>query len=403
MTATRISRVATLAVVGLLWALAASVLWRTKVPADLHLPRLDPQAVFGARAVRAGVRYERFLDYSWALGTIAKLVTLVVMVRRGPRLARSLGLGPVKAGLITGVVVITVLWTVSLPFDIAAGWWDRRHGISKEDWGTILLSSWQGLLSGTVIAVVALAIVLLLAKRFARGWWIGAAAVLLALAVLQQFALPYANRIGTHPIRSPQLAAAVQRLEAREHAGHPAMRIQPVHDKTTAANAYAIGIGPSSSVFLWDTLLGGRFTPREVRFVAGHELAHIARLHLWKGIAWGALIGIPLLAAIAFVTGRRGGLRKPGNVPLALLALTVLLLAVTPFTNAVSRRYEAEADWVGLRGTQDPQAAKGLFKGFVRVDLADPSPPGWVHLFLDNHPTLLTRVEQADAFARLAR
>jgi len=403
MTATRISRVATLAVVGLLWALAASVLWRTKVPADLHLPRLDPQAVFGARAVRAGVRYERFLDYSWALGTIAKLVTLVVMVRRGPRLARSLGLGPVNAGLITGVVVITVLWTVSLPFDIAAGWWDRRHGISKEDWGTILLSSWQGLLSGTVIAVVALAIVLLLAKRFARGWWIGAAAVLLALAVLQQFALPYANRIGTHPIRSPQLAAAVQRLEAREHAGHPAMRIQPVHDKTTAANAYAIGIGPSSSVFLWDTLLGGRFTPREVRFVAGHELAHIARLHLWKGIAWGALIGIPLLAAIAFVTGRRGGLRKPGNVPLALLALTVLLLAVTPFTNAVSRRYEAEADWVGLRGTQDPQAAKGLFKGFVRVDLADPSPPGWVHLFLDNHPTLLTRVEQADAFARLAR
>ncbi len=375
---------------GLLWALAASVLWRTKVPADLHLPRLDPQAVFGARAVRAGVRYERFLDYSWALGTIAKLVTLVVMVRRGPRLARSLGLGPVNAGLITGVVVITVLWTVSLPFDIAAGWWDRRHGISKEDWGTILLSSWQGLLSGTVIAVVALAIVLLLAKRFARGWWIGAAAVLLALAVLQQFALPYANRIGTHPIRSPQLAAAVQRLEAREHAGHPAMRIQPVHDKTTAANAYAIGIGPSSSVFLWDTLLGGRFTPREVRFVAGHELAHIARLHLWKGIAWGALIGIPLLAAIAFVTGRRGGLRKPGNVPLALLALTVLLLAVTPFTNAVSRRYEAEADWVGLRGTQDPQAAKGLFKGFVRVDLADPSPPGWVHLFLDNHPTLLT-------------
>jgi STE24 endopeptidase len=403
MTATRISRVATLAVVALLWALAASTLWRTKVPVDLHLPKLDPQAVFGAQAVRAGVRYERFLDYSWALGTIAKLVALVVVVRRGPRLARSLRLGPVNAGLITGVVVMTVLWAVSLPFDISTGWWDRRHGISKEDWGSILLSSWQGLLSGTVTAVVALAIVLLLAKRFARSWWIAAAAILLALAVLQQFALPYANRIGTHPIRSPQLAAAVQRLEAREHAGHPAVRIQPVHDKTTAANAYAIGIGPSSSVFLWDTLLRGRFTPREVRFVAGHELAHIARLHLWKGIAWGALIGVPLLAAIAFVTGRRGGLRKPGNVPLAFLALTVLLLAVTPFTNAVSRRYEAEADWVGLRGTQDPQAAKGLFKGFVRVDLADPSPPAWVHVFLDNHPTLLTRVEQADAFARLGR
>jgi STE24 endopeptidase len=298
---------------------------------------------------------------------------------------------------------VIVLWTVSLPFGIATAWWARRHGISKEDWGTIVFSQWQGVLSSTVTAVIVLAIVLLLAKRFARNWWIGAAAIVLGLGVILQFAVPYANRIGTHPIRSPELTAAVERLEAREDAGDPAVRIQKVHDRTTAANAYAIGIGPSSSVFIWDTLLDGRFTPREVRFVVGHELAHLARLHLWKGIAWGALIGIPLLAAIAFLTGRRGGLRDPGNVPLGFLTLTVLLLAVTPFTNVVSRRYEAEADWVGLRGTQDPEGAKGLFKGFVRVDLTDPSPPGWVHLFLDDHPTLLTRVEQADAFKRLAR
>jgi STE24 endopeptidase len=403
MTATRISRVATLTVAALVWALAASALWRTTVPADLHMPRLDPQAVFGANAVRAGVRYERFLDYGWLLGTIAKVLALVVMVRRGPRLARSLGLGKVNAGLITGVVVVTVLWAVSLPFGIAAGWWERRHGISKEDWGTIVLAQWQGVLSSTVTAVIVLTIVLLLAKRFARNWWIGAAAILLVLAVMEQFAVPYANRIGTHPIRSPHLAAAVERLEAREHAGDPTVRIQQVHDQTSAANAYAIGIGPSSSVFIWDTILDGRFTPREARFVVGHELAHIARLHIWKGIAWGALIGIPLLAAIAFATGRRGGLRDPGNVPLGFLTLTVLLLAVTPFTNVVSRRYEAEADWVGLRGTQDPEAAKGLFAGFVHADLTEPNPPAWVHVFLDDHPTLLRRVEQAEAFKRLAR
>jgi STE24 endopeptidase len=403
MTATRISRVATLAVAALVWALAASVLWRTKVPADLHLPQLDARAVFGVDAVRAGSSYERFLDYEWLVGTIVKVVALIVMVRRGPQFARSLGLGRVNAGLITGVVVMTVLWAVSLPFSIASGWWERRHGISKESWATIGFSPWQGLLSGTFTTVIVLAIVLLLAKRFVRGWWIGAAVILLALGMIQQFAVPYAIRIGTHPIRSPQLAAAVERLEAREHAGHPTVRVQQVHDQTTAANAFSVGIGPSSSVFIWDTMLDGRFTGREVRFVLGHELAHIARLHLWKGIAWGGLVGIPLLAAIAFVTGRRGGLRDPGNVPLAVLTLTVLLVAVTPFTNVVSRRYEAEADWVGLRGTQDPAGAKGLFREFVRVDLADPNPPGWVHVFLDDHPTLLTRVEQAVAFERLAR
>jgi len=403
MTATRISRVATLAVAALVWALAGAALWRTKVPADLRLPRLDPQAVFGADAVRAGVRYERFLDYGWVLGTIVTVVTLVVMVRRGPRLARSLGLGRVNAGLITGVVVTTVLWAVSLPFDFAAAWWERRHGISTEDWGSIVLRPWEGLLGTTFATVVVLTIFLLLAKRFARNWWIGAASALLVLGFALQFVLPYVNRYGTHPIRAPKLAAAVKQLEAREHAGHPTVRVEPVSDQTTAANAYAIGLGPGSSVFIWDTMLDGRFTPREVRFVIGHELAHLARLHLWKGIGWGVLIGIPLIAAIAFVTGRRGGLRDPANVPLALLTLTVLQLAITPFTNTVSRRYEAEADWVGLQGTQDPEAAKGLFKGFVKADLQDPDPPGWVHVFLDTHPPLLTRVEQAEAYKRLGR
>ncbi len=373
------------------------------MPADLALPRLDPEKVFGADAVRAGVRYERFLDYEWLLGTIVSVVALVVMVRRGPRLARSLGLGRVNAGLIMGVVVTTVLWAASLPFDLAAAWWARRHGISTEDWRTITITPWGGLLGTTFGTVIALAILLLLAKRFVRNWWIGAAAVLLVLGVVVQFVLPYVSRYGTHPIKAPKLAAAVKQLEAREHAGHPTVRVEPVRGQTTAANAYAIGIGPSSSVFIWDTMLDGRFTPREVRFVIGHELAHLARLHLWKGIAWGVLIGLPLLAAVALVTGRRGGLRNPGNVPLALLTLTVLQLALTPFTNAVSRRYEAEADWVGLQVTQDPEAAKGLFKGFVKADLQNPDPPSWVHVFLDTHPPLLTRVEQAEAFKSQAR
>src|SRR5512133_1080963 len=181
MTATRISRVATLAVAALVWALAAAALWRTKVPADLRLPRLDAQTLFGAGAVRAGVRYGRLVDYEWLVGTIVSLVALVVMVRRGPRLARSLGLGRVNAGLITGVVVTTVLWAVSVPFDLAAAWWERHHGISTEDWGTMILTPWEGLLGTTFATVVVLAIFLLLAKRFARNWWIGAATALLLL------------------------------------------------------------------------------------------------------------------------------------------------------------------------------------------------------------------------------
>jgi STE24 endopeptidase len=404
MTATRIFRPATLTVAAVaVWTLAATFLWRTKVPADLNLPSLDAREVFGAQAVRAGVRFDRFFEIEWALGTAASLAALVVLTRRGPRLVRSLGLGPVNAGIVTAVLVAVVLWAVSVPFDLAASWWSRRHGILQESWATIVFSPLGGLYRNTVVITLVFAVVLLLARRLARTWWIAAAGIVLVLALGEQFASPYAQRIGTHPVRSPKLAAQIRALEHREHVGRPTIRVVPMHKTTTAANAFAVGLGPSRSVFIWDTMLDGRFSPGEVRFVLAHELGHLARWHIWKGIAWGALIGGPILALVAFVTGRRGGLRRPENVPLALLTIAVAGVAVTPFVNAVSRRYEAEADWMALTATRDPAASRGLFKGFVTTDLQNPDPPGWVHVFLENHPSALVRVEQAEAWRRLNR
>ena len=166
--------------------------------------------------------------------------------------------------------------------------------------------------------------------------------------------LPYFLTVDTHPLRDPKLAAQIEQLERTEHAGDPKILEQTVSDRTTAANAYAVGIGPTERVVFWDTLLDGRFSDREVRFVAAHELGHIARNHLVKGVAWFGLFIVPILGLVAWVTERRGGLRDPGNVPLALLVIVALQLLSLPLQNAVSRRYEAEADWTALVATHDP-------------------------------------------------
>src|SRR5919201_948551 len=171
MTATRIVRVATLAVGGVFWLLAGAFLWRTKVPADLHLPSLDERAIFGARLVHRAQRYELFLDLDWLLGTIAGLVVLVWMARRGPRLARSLGLGRVNAGIIAGAVTLTAVWAISLPFGVASEWWQRRHGISEQSYWAVLGTAWAGLLVTILVGFVVLAGLLLLAKKLGPWWW----------------------------------------------------------------------------------------------------------------------------------------------------------------------------------------------------------------------------------------
>ena len=369
----------------------------------MSLPHLDAGNVFGARVTRAGRRFDRFFDVEWVLATLTSITVLAVFLVRGPRLVRRLPLGPVNAGIITGVYITFVLWIASVPFELAGSWWSRRHGILEQSWSSIVFAPVGGLVQSAVSTTIVLAVALLLARRLPRTWWLAAAGVVLALAVGLQLVLPYVQRIGTHPVHSRQLGAQIRRLERREHVGRPVVRVSPVSDETTAANAYSVGIGPSRSVIIWDTMLDGRFTPREVRFVVAHELGHLARRHIWKGLAWGVLFGLPIFGLVAYVTGRRGGLRRPENVPLALLTLAVAGIVLTPFANTVSRRYEAEADWVAVQATRDPGAGRALFIEFVRTDLQNPDPPGWVKVFLEDHPSALARVEQVEAWRRLHR
>jgi STE24 endopeptidase len=160
------------------------------------------------------------------------------------------------------------------------------------------------------------------------------------------------------------------------------------------------GIGPTRRVVLYDTLLDGRFTEGEILAVSAHELAHVERRHLWKGIAWFALFAVPGVWLLAAITNRLGGLAQPRLVPLGLAFVFAYMLVTQPLANAVSRRYEAEADWLGLQATHDPAAFVGLERRFVTTSLADPDPPAWVTIWLGTHPTPMERIAMAESQKR---
>ena len=204
---------------------------------------------------------------------------------------------------------------------------------------------------------IALTVLLLLAGRFGRRWWLVAAPLFVAVGAVLVLVLPWVETIGTRPPHDTPTAARIRQLAREEGVGGTPVRIEDVHGETTAANAMATGIGPSARVFIWDTFLDGRYSAREIEVVAAHEFGHIAHHHIWKGLAWSLLLTVPGFWIVERATRRRGGLDRPEVVPYALLVLALIGLVVTPFGNAVSRRYEAEADWSALRATQDPTAA----------------------------------------------
>ena len=399
MTATRFAKGATLVGLVAAWLAAAWLLTRTTIPGDLHLPHVDAARVFPADILHRTAHYDGLLRWLWLAATLVTLATLAVFAWLGPRLARAWELGRVGKGVMVGAVTTLGTWAVGLPFGAIALWWGRRYGLETQSYLSWGLEQWPGLLGQVVGLTIALTILLLLAGRFGRRWWLVAAPIFVVIGGTFLLVLPYLETIGTRPPHDTPAAARIRELARKEGVGGTPVRIEKVSDQTSAANAMATGIGPSARVFLWDTFLDGRYSTREIDVVLAHEFGHVAHRHIWKGLAWSLLLTVPGFFVVEWATRRRGGLERPENVPYALLVLALVGLVVIPFGNAVSRRYEAEADWSALRATRDPAAAESVFRKFARYDLVQPNPPLWSYIWIDNHPTVVQRIAMARAFA----
>ena len=377
--------------------MAGWLLWETSVPSNLSIPDLSEDAFFTQSELDEADDYELFHRINWLLSTVVLFVVLAIYSVRGVRFMRESAAGRIGTGMLLAMLGFGLVWLVSVPFALAGNWWDRRHGVSKVDYFELLFGGWLALGAEFVFLSLSVLIVMGLAGFVGDWWWIPGSVVFVGLATLFVFISPWLVT-GTKAIEDSKLAADVRRLAQIQGVEDVEVRVEEVDKYTNAANAYTTGLGPSRKVFLWNTLLDGRFRDNEVRAVTAHEFGHQSQNHLPKAIAWYALFAVPGAWAIARITRRRGGMRRPEAVPLSLLALAVLSFVAMPVQNVISRHMEQEADWEALETMRDPDAMTGLFQRFSETSLGDPTPPGWAYVLLDTHPPLLDRIEMAQAW-----
>jgi len=394
-------RVAALLLAGVAWVALASWLWRTRVPDALALPDVDAGTVFGARVIEEAEDYRRVLRALWAGLTVSQLGALFVLVRAAPRLELRLRGGTVLRGIQLGLVSVALLWVVWLPFAVVGLWWRRKHDISRLGYGDLVFEPWPRYLGEALVTVGAVAVAMVLARRLGRRWWLVGGPAFVAIVGTVLVLTPFVLTPRLSALDNRRLTTQIERLARKDGVGEVEVQVENASRRTTVPNAEAIGVGPTTRVVLWDTLLDGRFTDREIEAISAHELGHVSRDHLWRGIGWFALFALPSAWLLAYVTDRRGGLDRPSVVPYAVLFVVAIQLALLPATNVVSRRYEAEADWISLEATRDPAATASLFRKFAVEALDPPREPAWVHVMLATHPDLADRVAMARAWAAL--
>ena len=327
------------------------------------------------------------------------IAALAVYAVKGQRFTRESAAGRIGTGMLLGMLGLAFVWIAQFPFGLAEVWWARRHEQIEISYLNWLIEYWAVAGGKFLFISAALLVVMALAGVWRRLWWVAAVPVLAALALAYAFVQPYMLPGLDRPPAAVE--ADVAGLAAKQGIAEPDIRVIDTHGAIEAPNAFASGIGASEHIVVFDTLIDA-FDREQVRVVLAHELAHLSRHHVLKTTAWLALLAVPIALAVALATRRRGGLYEPAAVPLAVLVAVTMSVVASPLNNTFSQRLEAEADWVALETTHDPDAASSMFMGFTEEALLDPDPPAWSELLLSSHPSLQSRLEMIEAWRRRA-
>jgi len=159
---------------------------------------------------------------------------------------------------------------------------------------------------------------------------------------------------------APQLYNMVKELAGR--AGLPMPRVYLIDE--AQPNAFATGRNPQNAAVAATTGILRLLTPRELRGVMAHELAHVKHRDILISTVSATIAGaISTLAQFGLFFG--GNNREGGNPILAILVMLFAPIAAMLIQFAISRTREFGADRGGAEISGDPHA---LADALVKID-----------------------------------
>jgi heat shock protein HtpX len=214
---------------------------------------------------------------------------------------------------------------------------------------------------------------------------------------------------------APQLYRLVRELAAR--AGLPMPRVYLIDQ--AQPNAFATGRNPAHAAVAATTGLLRLLTPRELRGVMAHELAHVKHRDILISTISATIAGaISTLAHFGmFFGGSRDEGQGGGNPLLAILALVLAPIAAMLIQFAISRTREFGADRRGAEISGDPHAladalakidayARGIpnptaeaHPATAQMMIVNPLSGGGIKGLFSTHPSTEERIARLHAMA----
>jgi STE24 endopeptidase len=299
------------------------------------------------------------------------------------------------------LVFAALCYLLSLGLDFYGGYLlEHRFGLSNQTvLGWAKKSIKKGLLSLAMLLIAAEVLYFLL-KHFPKHWW------LLTTAAWVVFTIVLGRIVPTliiplfykcKPLAKAQLREQLLALGKNCGVGIKDVFEIKLSKETRKANAGVAGLGRSRRILLGDTLLNS-FTDDEIEAVFAHELGHVRLHHIWKILAFGAVVSAIsfYLTFLLFEGGIRVfGFRGSHDIaafPLLALILMVVGLTLMPVQLWFLRHLEKQADMFAVEHTENAESFAHALTKLAEQNLINASPGRLEELLLYDHPPIFKRL-----------
>jgi STE24 endopeptidase len=385
--------------------------WYANLPIDSVAATNAYLARIPAAMRERGERYSdtRVLAFNLRVLSLI-LATIVLCATRLAARARELAIRIFSPRALVDAAValqyFIALYLLSLPVEIYATFLrPRRFGFSAQSFGTWLGDNIVDWGVFTAFYMVGVLVIYTFIRKRPTQWVAWAAGIYLMLRATFTLLSPNVIEPLTNTFQPLAESPQKQQILALAHANDindVAVVTSDASRQTRLLNAHVSGIGGAARISVDDTTLRAT-SDSMLRAVVGHEIGHYVMHHEIQGIITDTLIMSAGFALIALGTrkvvqrlGERWQMSDVGDIASLPVFWGLYLLwgfASLPFSNAISRTFEHQADLYGLNASQAPL---GLAEFMIHdADTVRLSPTSLEYALFYDHPSDAERVATA--------
>jgi STE24 endopeptidase len=357
--------------------------------------------------------HQKAADYSVEKIKVAQIfhfvdlvIFLVLTLAGGLELINHIAMGfnttPIMTGLIFFGFFGLIQMLLSLPQTLYTTFViEEKYGFNKTTWKTFVSDMVKGLLLSIVLGVPILYSILWIMERLGSAWWVYAfifltAVQLLIVFIYPTFIAPIFNKFS--PLEDGVVKTKIIDLLTRCGFKSSGLFVMDASKRSGHGNAYFTGFGKNKRIVFFDTLLSS-LDAEEVEAVLAHELGHMKRKHVLKGMIKGiffSFVGFAILGYLrnntAFFNGH-GVQTITDYMALTLFSMVagVYTFLLTPISSYTSRKHEYEADQFASENAKASKLISALVKMY-KDNASSLTPDPLFSKFYFSHPPALERV-----------